>query len=192
MRTYTSKEYLRGYRRNGRYQPWPLHNFLTNRLGLPWDEVYSEICKTFDKRTLSGDSFFGNLRWRVEQNCWIGSETGKVYDSRGLQISDTFYVHPLTGILSFAEKIEREVSTPPIVFIEIDKFHAYQKIEGIWYWVEFRDNPHYFYGYHRRPITHLSPTKKLLRRVENNEVTTGTKFQLGKKELKQLNLKNGR
>lgn len=32
----------------------PLHNWLASKAGQKWDNIYSEICKTFDKRTTAG------------------------------------------------------------------------------------------------------------------------------------------
>jgi hypothetical protein len=43
---------------DNRYKPWgrsqPLKAFLHSRIGLPWDDTYSIICKNADRRTFAG------------------------------------------------------------------------------------------------------------------------------------------
>jgi hypothetical protein len=47
----------------------PCRRFLISRAGRPWDEVYSEICRKFDRRTLPGRHVIeGHLLHEVERH----------------------------------------------------------------------------------------------------------------------------
>lgn len=92
MRHGVSKEFLDGTRRHGCAR-LPIKKFLASRIGQPWDEVYSEISQEFDHRSYVGHIFYRNLKWYVEVDCWVGAETGTIYDSRDMKV-DGFYVHP--------------------------------------------------------------------------------------------------
>ena len=83
----------------------PLRRFLRSRIGRHWDQVYSEMSQSLDKRSLTGRHIWAHVWIEVARNCTIGSD-GKVYPNpkygrhfpvRGL------YIHPKTGILSWAK-----------------------------------------------------------------------------------------
>lgn len=184
MRRGVRKDYLKGSRRNGRgYAPYPFDRFLESRLGRLWDEVYSEICQEFDSRSLAGYSFLRDLKWHVATDCWIGAETGTVYSSRwgGSSVENEFYVHPFTGVLCWAEKIDRSHPEPPVAKLPIEEGHAYEKIDGIWYetWYDgpFEMPWNFIGGWHSWELHH----KWLIRK----------KVQLGKKKLQELKVRNG-
>jgi hypothetical protein len=179
MRQGVSKEYLNGSRRNGRgYRPFPFDRFLTSRLGRLWDDVYAEVSAEFDHRSNVGRNFFRDLRWHVVTSCWIGAETGTIYAtgpwSRGdCPVENEFYVHPHTGVLCWADKIERPRAEHPVDKIDVDADHFHQRIDGIWYtFTTTRWEDTDFYG---RPYTR----------------TEVSKCQLGKKELRELGVFNG-
>ena len=49
----------------------PCERFLISRAGRPWNDVRSEICRRFDRRTLAGRHVTEeHLLNRVEQNIW--------------------------------------------------------------------------------------------------------------------------
>jgi hypothetical protein len=80
----------------------PLQRYLRKQVGRPWDKVWSEIARTLDSRSLSGQHIFDHIRWEVEREAWIGAD-GRLYHKRrwgSIELVDGLYVHPLTGILS--------------------------------------------------------------------------------------------
>jgi hypothetical protein len=208
MRQNVCKDYLKGSRRHHRgHSPFPLDRFLNSRLGRPWDEVYSEMSASFDHRSLSGYSFFSDLRWKIATRCWIGAETGKVYSSEwgGSPVEDQFYVHPFTGVLCWAEPVDRPASHHPETSVDIEnvvrgrdgKFisgKAYEKIEGVWYYREAHVIEH-------EGLTDIRPTYLrakdvvLVDEVEQYRVKwteyVSIKRQLSKRELRKNGLHNG-
>lgn len=159
----------------------PLRGFLRKSVGRPWDDVYSELCRNLDRRSVSGLHVFQHLRWEVQTNTFM--KNGQVWyywrggDSESpIHGSGDFYVHPTTGILCedknrisyrtvWREKQKRE----RVDKIKINDNQSYELIDGIWYhatysWVEI-----------------LPGTKNI----------AVHKKQLNKKELCDLGLKNG-
>ncbi len=177
MRHAVRKDYLKGSRRNGRgHAPYPFDRFLESRLGRPWDDVYSEICAEFDRRSYVGYRFLRDLDWHVATNCWIGAETGTIYGgcygSNESPVSNEFYIHPWTGLLCWAPPINHPRPERPVTKIIVDDDHYHEMVDGIWYTFELthileKD----FWG---RPYTRTAVEKK----------------QLGKKELRVLGLCN--
>lgn len=140
MRTGVRKDYLKGSRRNGRsHSPYPFDRLLTSRLGRLWDDVYSELCSEFDNRSWAGSSFRRDLKWHVATNCWIGAETGTIYGGTYCAgespVSNEFYVHPFTGILSWADPIVRDKTPRPVEKIDLKDGKSLNKIDGIWYFL---------------------------------------------------------
>jgi hypothetical protein len=177
MRHGVSKEYLNGSRRGRRnYRSFPFDRFLQSRLGRPWNDVYAEVCQEFDSRSYRGQQFLHILEWNVNTHCWI--EDGVIYCHSpyvGTRPVDEYYVHPETGLLSYAEPIKRHYPVPPCTHIKIDDLHFYDKIDGIWYYSVYEVNPYY---------VHWS-------RFEDRKILIVSKRQLGKKELRKLGLVNG-
>lgn len=191
-----SKEYLKGTRRHGKFR-FEETRFLFSRLGHPWEEIHSELSAEFDRRTYAGYRFWRNFEGRygktVATNCWIGSETGNIYDPEMVyrwnhknQVVQGFYVHPFTRILCYnnPKKFDYTVKPPverPIYRIKVDDFNGYEKIEGIWYRIKYELN-HYYSA-----IPSLYPT------IYGNEkylMIYPSKRQLSTKELMHMTLKN--
>lgn len=177
MRRGTSKEYLKGTRRHGAYR-FPLTKFLFSRVGRLWNDVHSELSQEFDRRTYVGYTFWKwGLKWEVAQNCWIGAETGTIYD--GESEVNGFYVHPFTGILCYSSSIKRyNREAKPVTRFQIDDKRAYEKIEGIWYYTEYCKNE-YYHPYSQQSL--LFPERPF---------TVLAKRQLSRKELQHLTLVN--
>ena len=79
----------------------PLRRYLRKQVGRPWDKIWSEITRTLDSRSLTGQHIFDHIHWEVEQHARLG-EDGRLFDSgrygaKGLIRS--LYVHPVTGLL---------------------------------------------------------------------------------------------
>jgi hypothetical protein len=192
------KEFLDGTRRHGNYR-LPIEKFLRSRLGSLWNDIHSEMSAEFDRRTYAGYRFwdyFGHRWWfgNVALNCWVGAETGTIYNTTDRRV-EGFYVHPFTSRLCFqGPEIKEAIPTqsPTRIIIEhritkkatdrysSDKFwgRAYEKIDGVWYFTEYRDNE-YYVRYSIYP--HL---------YESKPYTITTKRQLNKKELRRLKVTN--
>ena len=130
----------------------PLYNFIRCNVGRKWDKVYSEICKTFDKRSVINQHILIHLFQLVETNCrvlndkvvflqpyrnsegWVGIERS---------YSD-YYVDPRDGILHRNTKKltarqqrklddkHNEIEEQKVHRIISDKIELFL-IDGIWY-----------------------------------------------------------
>jgi hypothetical protein len=65
----------------------PLYGFIHKSVGRKWDDVYSEICSVFDKRSVINQHILTHLEQYVEQQINVG-EDGKLY------IADYQYITP--------------------------------------------------------------------------------------------------
>lgn len=175
------KEYLKGTRRHGAYR-FPTQKFLFSKIGQPWDKVHSELSKEFDRRTYAGYRFWHSFvgHWgEIAVSCWIGEETGTIYNSDRDTPVDGFYVHPFTGILQYKKrKYDYPKKSSPIVRIKIDDLNSLEKLEGIWYKTKYVLNPYY----------HHSPYSLYSERFTRD--IAASKRQLNKKELKENGLEN--
>jgi hypothetical protein len=82
----------------------PLRRYLRKQVGRPWEKVWSEITRTLDSRSLTGQHIFDHIRWEVEQEAWIGDD-GAIYRKRqwgSVQPVTGLYVHPVTRLLRHA------------------------------------------------------------------------------------------
>ena len=121
----------------------------------------------------------------VDGNVWVSDKHG-VHQVGGLYYD--FYVEPVTGILregaqyrkwrSIAREKER---TKPLEFVSIEDGREYRKIGGIWYLHEFAEvevkMPVFLRG-------------SLFRMNTETQIISKSKRQLGKKQLKELGLRN--
>ena len=173
MRRGTAKEFAKGTRRRwgGRY---PVRGFLFSRLGKPWSEVHSEMSQEFKRGTRIGDLWWQQWHLDIAEGCWKGAETGKIYDSVGLEVSG-FYVHPFTKLLCYQEPQKSHRRAPRTVdqYILDDK-HSLNRYDGIWYMCDYRKPAlgDYFYP------------------GENRSIYVFHKKQLSKKELRHYGLVN--
>jgi len=121
----------------------PLNRFLQKSVGRKWDDLYSEVCRKFDKRTPEGRLFHEWLENRVETKFLRGSGgVVRVHTSIGLlePFAGDFYVDP-EGYLRVAprrRRFRRSDIFRDLTVVSIDKTHEYRRVEGIWYWFEFK------------------------------------------------------
>lgn len=181
----------------------PLKGYLRANLGRPWDKIYSELCQNLDRRSVSGNHVFQHIWDFVAKNCWIGQETRKVYElhNRGWSsLVNGFYVHPFTGLLKEqklpSKKSERAVkkAKEPVTLIKLSPTSWYEKLEGIWYYLENYEiihehksakKPHFIWGV--KEIQEEGVTY-----VWKDRESVYHKYQLNGKELKKLGLENER
>lgn len=112
----------------------PLRRFLQKNIGRPWNDIYSEICQSIDRRTSRGHDLFCYLEWEVYVRCIIG-EDGKVYSYHrwgGRTPVSGFYVHPETRLLEWAKPVRYKVRSPIVSRIEFAPYGeviSYGKLE---------------------------------------------------------------
>lgn len=123
----------------------PLKRFLFSRVGQPWNDVYSELCRRFDKRTLTGYHLFEHLESLVVRHvefiegiplekCRSGYPNSRFLGNYGW-----FYVHPETGILSAFKFLTKSQRKKQIERLKLDEYHQYIKLENVWYLVTFTE-----------------------------------------------------
>ncbi len=80
----------------------PLRRFLRANIDRPWDKVYSDICRSIDRRSTVGNHLFQHLFFEIEFKCEV-DEKGIVCLNYGIfRKVRGFYVHPETRFLSYA------------------------------------------------------------------------------------------
>ena len=172
----------------------PLHNYLRSSCGRLWDDIYSEIARTLGRcgswgvrHIISAHLDVAIRTYRgVDGNVWVCDKYGV---KKAEDLYHDFYVEPETGILREGapyrkwRSIARErVAAKAPVFVPIEDGREYRKIDGIWYFHEFSEvevkTPIFLRG-------------SFYRWNSEKRVISKLKRQLGKKQLKQLGLRNG-
>jgi len=128
-------------RRKGRSYPSnKVHRFLESRVGVKWDDVFSEFVRlTWIK---DEDKTREKIGWDVVFDTMMVN--GKVHyldESRGCPwpISEyrwktgTFYVHPVTKCLGRATPEKKEPETRPETYRILGNYHQLIKAEGVWH-----------------------------------------------------------
>lgn len=118
-----------------------LRRFFVSNCGRPWDDVYSEICESADKRTHDGHRLHEAVQHLVELNCTI-DEGGRICDDKGHALIGSWrgelYVHPVTKHLEQIKVSRRHKKSVPQRVFEVDG-NLYHEHEGVWYQVEMKE-----------------------------------------------------
>jgi hypothetical protein len=127
-----------GYKRRNENTK-PIYRFLAKNVGRPWNDVYSEICAVYDRRSTVGYQFHEHIGWAVANDIEI--HNGKPYQLRYGRRSynyldypfNGFYVHPATGLLCEGEPRTRYQRAP----LPVESIHWY---DNTWFKLEvFKD-----------------------------------------------------
>lgn len=166
----------------------PLHGYLRSSCGRLWNDVYSEIAKVLGNAGYAlGHIITDHLE--VETDTYRDAK-GRVWaqNKHGVEeigwnyYRSRFYVEPETGRLRESPRVERypKAPVPPPDRIPIANGTEYRKLHGIWYHREFTE------------VEVTTPVKlRYGTRYETTVVVVSEKKrQLGKKQLKELGLKN--
>lgn len=114
----------------------PLRRFLQSRVGHQWDKVYSEICEKADSRSLTGNHLREHVSWMVSFDC-KREKNGDVFDVKGYRPrAGEFYVEG-DGILRQYNPKPFRFKRPTPPSIPIADLSEYQKINGLWFRVDF-------------------------------------------------------
>jgi hypothetical protein len=113
----------------------PLYGFLCNAVGRPWDDVYSEICKTIPGTGTLALHIRQHFEWAVETKPYIKADGPYTADGRYPLYSSgrrpSFYVDS-SGTLCAAPRVKRD--RPPLQSeVHVVDGRAYKQIGNIWY-----------------------------------------------------------
>lgn len=142
----------------------PLRAYLKKQVGRPWDKVWSEICATLDRRSLTGLHIFDHIKLEVDTHTRFGVD-GRIYGQGRWYSRDDpvegLYVHPRTGLLCnvprtkyrWNEEGEREFR------VALKRFGIYTfgadlrayRIDGLRLWE--KRGGHWFINFYREPRT---------------------------------------
>lgn len=133
------------------FRPSPLNRMLDSMVGRPWTKVFSEMCRTFDRRNpLERD----HRRWLTGQVACntelVGNEVVVRTATSGLQpltaICEDYYVHPKSGLLlrshpgaahEHRERIrahkEQRLRDEQARMRPLDERRQLHCIDGLWY-----------------------------------------------------------
>jgi len=181
-----------------RYQP--IRDFLRSRSGRPWDNIWAEICKVYDRRSFIGYAVRTRIRKLIEEYGTV-DEDGRLMNERGGRIPgwfvDSFYVRGDGRLIhEQSNRLKSPIKESPIVEIDEKKFYRHK---GVWYEVETSS---YIGGLYARPQrdVFLYKTEKwkhgntwdretLLMRKYKRTIYCTKKRPLSKKEKKRYKLK---
>lgn len=182
----------------------PLQGWLRRQVGRRWDDVYSEFCRAYDRRSYVQRE----IHQVLERNVYL-----HVYEGEDDQLWAHGYCGPRPiydgdwyvdseGYLREAEIPPRTRKPKPVEVVPKDDTHEYRLMKGIWYlvrfewisvtadymlpsWYEVLDSK-YTYGRLRWRWGRLSQ-----QRYTNAYKVVRHKKHLNRKELRKLGLKNG-
>jgi hypothetical protein len=162
----------------------PLQKFLCSNVGRLWDKVYSEVCRTIDRRTTAGWHFMTHLSGMVERNVYIDAK-GDVYRMRAPYYYRShykgYYVHPKTGLLLYSAGAPvQERKAEPVQSVKVSESRYYKSIDGIWYVCDYvrRDPDEKVWRSHGFVLVKHLPDEQQLRMI--------SKRQIGKRDLRRL------
>lgn len=134
----------------------PLKGFLRKSVGRPWDDIYSELSQSLDRRSVINQHVFDHLMQYVAVNTM--EKDGKLYVlskySGTVPIENSYhdyYVHPVTRILvkvggktyrqkmKEIERIKEEALAK--TYREINAEESFVKLGGSWFHVKYRYAP---------------------------------------------------
>ena len=166
----------------------PLYRWLRSKVGQPWNAVYSELRKKLDTRGLSGQHILFHVWHFVELHVvLIDGVPYERTNERSLSNywRETLYVHPETGILCLAEKLNKEAPKKPDDLLIIDSYHQYRKICDIWYLITFKNLN---FDFARDVLLKIVINEKLAVQNYHRKIYAASKQQCNKKEIKWITM----
>lgn len=117
----------------------PLKRFLAGAVGRPWNEVYSEIKKSLDASTVTGQHIIDHVWNFVSRECY--EHRGRILGSRFGNAVTGFYVHPRTGILCHEaqeSKADRQAryNKPDANTRKLAPLEFHKRIRAVWYYIK--------------------------------------------------------
>ncbi|MGD2181264.1 hypothetical protein [Lusitaniella coriacea] len=122
----------------------PLRNWLDSKVGQPWDDVYSKLCRNLDITTLSGQHILSHVWDFVERHVVMIDGVPYRKERQTYPLGgwwERFYVHPETGILCRIPKYKTQKPETRDDIVDVDPYHEYRKLNEIWYFITFENLP---------------------------------------------------
>jgi hypothetical protein len=129
----------------------PLRRFLRLHIGQPWNDVYSKLCQQLNGDTIAGQHVLDHVHHYVEQHVELIDGVPHYKSRRQHRLAQwsrfQLYVHPETGLLCDAKESVSQAIAPSFKMkeeldvINLDKFHRYHRINGIWYLITYQEVP---------------------------------------------------
>lgn len=113
----------------------PFKKYLASRVGFPWNDTYSDICKHLSYKELD------NVVWMVEENVVGFDNEGIPYNYEKYSVHSKFYVDG-KGILRQTPKRKRaKPLTKAPTYLTIGSSTYGKRKDGLWYRLYFRYIP---------------------------------------------------
>jgi hypothetical protein len=122
----------------------PLRRYLRAQVGRPWNDVYSDVCHTFQGVVSNGDRLTNYIDWDVELNVRVRTDDGELITERGYSLGgNALFVHPETGILTLSPTSPRRrwKNKPRFEMVTIDNDHKLVNVDGLWFVVTLATIP---------------------------------------------------
>lgn len=122
----------------------PLRRYLRAQVGRPWNDVYSDVCHTFQGVVSNGDRLTNYIDWDVELNVRVRTCDGELITERGYSLGgNALFVHPETGILTLSPTSPRRrwKNKPRFEMVTIDNDHKLVNVDGLWFVVTLATIP---------------------------------------------------
>ena len=134
-----------------------IKKLLEKHCGRKWDEVYSELCKTYDVRKYINFQLIKAIKESVISDTYIEDDELFIaqYNGHWSRVSNAhyvyFFVHPTTGILtknpaiSFKMRTRQQNKNDKVMqalnetYHKIDKDNELRQVNGIWYIYTWED-----------------------------------------------------
>ncbi len=122
----------------------PLRRYLRAQVGRLWNDVFSDVCHTFQGAVTNGERLSNYIDWDVELNIRVRESDGELITERGYTVGgNTLFVHPETGILTLSPTSTRRrwKNKPRYEMVVIDNEHKLVNIDGLWFVVSLATIP---------------------------------------------------
>lgn len=122
----------------------PLRRYLRAQVGRNWNDVYSDVCHTFQDVVSNGERLSDYIDWEVELNVRVRAEDGELITERGYGVgADTLFVHPESGILTLSPTRPRRryKHKPRFETVDIESEQKLVKVDGLWFFVTLATIP---------------------------------------------------
>lgn len=192
----------------------PLKRYMLAQVGRRWDDVYSEVAATMDRRSMQGNHVFEHLfdfiytKTKLDNDgnvlvlSWRGRGDYVPLEKGGFYREEYFlYVHPETNIITRYDIPRRIPKAKPVTKIVLDEDNYIELENGIWYqfsitkrWLEKQP----VYSWRKVTIEDgivqfggpAAKTERVITGYTFTERTTTVKHQLNSNELKKHGLRN--
>jgi hypothetical protein len=154
----------------------PLRRFLRRNVGRPWNKVYSEIREVIDTRSTISQHVLDHLKWEVQTETFEQDRKVYAYTYWGCAPVRGFYIHPRTNLLSWAGRPAYKQPEAPIERVALSEKAEYQKIDGLWYRIEYRpaateedrNDPRYSKTWKRVLVAKRQCDRKTIQQIEDH------------------------